>query len=202
MIKRLVLAVLLVGVAGAVIAFYTTSIAVPTWHQQPAAGEADSPPLAGSVAEFTPADPPLPAPATVFRDGEGREVRLSDFEGRLVLLNVWATWCAPCRHEMPSLDRLQGMLGGEDFEVVALSIDRAGIEVIRKFYAEVSIRNLAIYNDQSGKAARELGTVGVPASLLIDREGREVGRLIGPAEWDRPEIVAFLKRVVEEPTKR
>jgi len=139
---------------------------------------------------------PKPIPAVSFDDDQGQPRSLADFRGKVVLLNIWATWCPPCRHEMPSLDRLQSALGGPDFEVAALSIDRAGIDVVRKFYAEAGIRNLAIYIDTSGKAPRELGTVGVPSTLLIDREGRELGRLAGPAEWDTPETVAFLRRIV------
>jgi thiol-disulfide isomerase/thioredoxin len=135
-----------------------------------------------------------------FEDGQGRPRSLAEFRGKVVLLNIWATWCGPCRREMPSLDRLQGLLGGSDFEVVALSIDRAGLEVVRKFYADVGIRNMAIYIDSSGKATRELATVGVPATLLIDRTGRELGRLVGPAEWDEPDIVQFLKRVIAQKT--
>lgn len=118
----------------------------------------------------------------------------------MVLLNIWATWCVPCRREMSSLDRLQAILGGADFEVVALSMDRAGIEIVRKFYAEVGIRNLAIYINSSGKAARELGIIGLPATLLIDRAGQELGRLVGPAEWDEPEIVEFLRRTISQKT--
>lgn len=135
-----------------------------------------------------------------FEDGQGRPRTLAEFQGKVVLLNIWATWCGPCRREMPSLDRLQGLLGGSGFEVVALSIDRAGLEVVRKFYADVGIRNLAIYIDSSGKATRELATVGVPATLLIDRTGRELGRLVGPEEWDEPDIVQFLKRVIAQKT--
>jgi hypothetical protein len=101
---------------------------------------------------------------------------------------------------MPSLDRLQGLLGGSDFEVVALSIDRTGLDAVRKFYADVGLRNLSVYVDGSGKATRELATVGVPATLLIGRDGRELGRLIGPAEWDEPDIVQFLKRVIAQKT--
>jgi thiol-disulfide isomerase/thioredoxin len=139
---------------------------------------------------------PKPIPAVSFDDDQGRRRSLADFRGKVVLLNIWATWCPPCRREMPSLDRLQSTLGGPDFEVAALSIDRAGIDVVRKFYAEVGIRNLAVYIDTSGKAPRELGTVGVPSTLLIDREGRELGRLAGPAEWDASEIVAFLSCII------
>lgn len=140
------------------------------------------------------------APKTIaniaFDDGQGQSRNLADFRGKVVLLNIWATWCGPCRREMPSLDRLKKMLGGADFEVVALSIDRSGIEAVRKFYADVGLRNLALYIDSSGKVTRELATIGVPATLLIDREGREIGRLVGPAEWDEPDIVAFLKSVI------
>lgn len=141
---------------------------------------------------------PKPVASIAFEDDQGRARSLADFRGKVVLLNIWATWCGPCRREMPSLDRLQGMLGGTDFEVVALSIDRAGIDVVSKFYADVGIRKLNIYIDSSGKATRELVTVGVPATLLIDRGGRELGRLVGPAEWDEPGIVAFLKRIVAQ----
>lgn len=140
------------------------------------------------------------APKTIanvaFDDDQGRPRSLADFRGKVVLLNIWATWCGPCRREMPSLDRLKKSLGGADFEVVALSIDRSGTAAVRKFYADVGIRNLAIYIDSSGKVTRELATIGVPATLLIDRDGREIGRLIGPAEWDEPDIVAFLKSVI------
>ena len=143
---------------------------------------------------------PKPIASIAFEDGQGRPRSLAEFRGKVVLLNIWATWCGPCRREMPSLDRLQGLLGGSDFEVVALSIDRAGLEVVRKFYADVGIRNVAIYIDSSGRATRELAAVGVPATLLIDRTGRELGRLVGPAEWDEPDIVQFLKRVIAQKT--
>jgi thiol-disulfide isomerase/thioredoxin len=143
---------------------------------------------------------PKPIASIAFEDGQGRPRSLAEFRGKVVLLNIWATWCGPCRREMPSLDRLQGLLGGSDFEVVALSIDRAGLGPVRKFYADVGIRNLAIYIDSSGRATRELATVGVPATLLIDRDGRELGRLVGPAEWDEPDIVQLLKRVIAQKT--
>jgi len=141
-------------------------------------------------------DAPKPTPELQFRDGHGQERSLGDFHGKVVLLNIWATWCGPCRREMPSLDRLQAQLGGPGFEVVALSIDRAGTAVIEKFYAAHAIRNLAIYNDDTGKASRALGAIGIPATLLLGRDGGELGRLIGPAEWDEPGVVAFLARVI------
>ena len=143
---------------------------------------------------------PKPIASIAFEDDQGRSRNLAEFRGKVVLLNIWATWCGPCRREMPSLDRLQGLLGSEDFDVIALSIDRAGIDPVRKFYTDVGIHSLAIYIDRSGKATRELATVGVPVTLLIDRGGRELGRLIGPAEWDEPDIVQHLKRIIERKT--
>jgi thiol-disulfide isomerase/thioredoxin len=148
--------------------------------------------------KLTVSDPPRPLPEIVFDDGAGAARKLSDFRGKVVLLNVWATWCVPCRKEMPTLDRLQGQLGGPNFEVIALSIDHRGAEVVRKFYADVGIKNLAITVDAKAEAPFKLGTVGVPTTLLINREGMEIGRLIGTAEWGSPEIVAFLKKTISQ----
>ncbi|MFQ5566596.1 MAG: TlpA family protein disulfide reductase [Paracoccaceae bacterium] len=114
-----------------------------------------------------------------------------------MLLNIWATWCAPCLREMPTLDRLQAQLGGPDFEVVALSIDRAGLKVVQNFYEKVGIQHLAMYIDSTGKGVRKLGISGLPTTFLIDRAGRELGRLIGPAEWDSSEMVAFIRKQLE-----
>ncbi|WP_137390409.1 TlpA family protein disulfide reductase [Rhodoligotrophos defluvii] len=149
---------------------------------------------------FTLLEEPRPLPAVDFIDGDGRTMTLADFRGKVVLLNIWATWCVPCREEMPTLDRLQAELGGPEFQVVALSIDRAGLDIVRAFYDETGIKHLAMYLDSSGKASRELGTVGLPTTLLVDREGRELGRLVGPAEWDSPEVVAFIRGHLERKT--
>jgi thiol-disulfide isomerase/thioredoxin len=142
--------------------------------------------------EFTPLPTPRPVPALAFIDGDGTPKTVADFAGRVVLLNIWATWCVPCRAEMPALDRLQAKLGGPDFQVVALSIDRKGLEVVKPFYAELGLSSLGIYLDRAGTAARALATVGVPTTLLIDREGREIGRKVGPAQWDEPNAIALI----------
>lgn len=136
---------------------------------------------------------PKPVPEISFKDGDGNTHTLADYAGRVVLLNIWATWCLPCREEMPTLDRLQAELGGPDFQVVALSIDRAGPDVVKKFFADIGIRHLALDIDVSGEALFSLGILGLPATLLIDRQGREVGRLSGPADWDTPEMVALIR---------
>jgi len=142
-------------------------------------------------------DGPRALPEIAFENAKGEPLSLADFRGRVVLLNIWATWCAPCRQEMPTLDRLQAKLGGSDFEVVALSVDRKGVAAVRKFYDEIEVRHLAIYIDASMKAMRPLAVVGLPTTLLLDRRGREIGRLLGPAEWDTPEIVDFLRGRLE-----
>lgn len=136
---------------------------------------------------------PVPVPEISFEDGDGRPRSLADFSGKVVLLNIWATWCAPCRKEMPTLDRLQAKLGGPDFEVVALSMDRAGPDIVKNFFTEIGVEHLALNIDTSGKTMFAIGTVGLPATLLIDRDGKEIGRLIGPAEWDAPDMVDFIR---------
>ena len=142
-------------------------------------------------------DTPEPMPELQFDDATGNLRTLADFKGKVVLLNIWATWCVPCREEMPTLDRLQATLGGEDFEVVPVSIDRKGMAEVDKFYAEIGLQHLARYITPAANGALDqLGIFGIPASLLIDRQGRELGRLIGPAKWDSPDLVAFLKSII------
>ncbi|MEH6527949.1 MAG: redoxin domain-containing protein [Sneathiella sp.] len=139
---------------------------------------------------------PRPLKSVSFTNAKGDALDLSNWRGKFVLLNIWATWCAPCREEMPTLDNLQQQLGGPDFEVVALSIDRAGVGVIKKFYNKIGIKHLGIYVDQTMKASTDLGTYGLPTTLLISPEGLELGRLAGPAKWDSPEMVAFLRPLI------
>lgn len=156
----------------------------------------DAPPVAAPAAEggslIRLHASPRPLPELAFEDGEGRPRTLQDFRGRTVLLNVWATWCAPCREEMPSLDRLQRSLGGPGFEVVALSIDAGGAADVRRFYKEIGIRSLGIYVDRGMRAAGKLATPGVPTTLLVDPQGRELGRHAGPAKWDDPEALRVI----------
>jgi thiol-disulfide isomerase/thioredoxin len=132
-----------------------------------------------------------------FQDAEGKERTLADWRGKVVLLNLWATWCLPCRKEMPSLDRLQKDLGSDRFEVVAISVDRKGAEASRKFLADTGVERLALYVDPTARMSAELKVVGLPATLLVDAQGREVGRLLGPAEWDSDEAKRLIRAVVE-----
>ena len=139
---------------------------------------------------------PRPLPEIRFQDDQGHDLTLAQFRGRVMLLNIWATWCVLCRQEMPSLDRLEARLGGKDFLVMALSVDRRGIDAVRGFYREVGVQKLAIYLDPSGEGSRDLSIPGVPATLLIDQEGREVARKMGAAEWDGPEMVSLIQRTM------
>jgi len=144
---------------------------------------------------------PKALPELQFQDGAGRARSLADFRGKVVVLNVWATWCAPCREEMPALDRLQMKLGGPDFEVVALSIDQRGPQVVRKFFDEVGVKALQLYIDPTAQAGFKLATRGLPTTLIVDRQGREVGRRVGPAEWDAPKLVEELRGIIEAPAR-
>jgi thiol-disulfide isomerase/thioredoxin len=160
----------------------------------PIAGSVDS--VSANPLELSVFDQPRAVPEIRFQDGQGDDLTLADFRGRVVLLNLWAAWCVPCRKEMPTLDRLQARLGGEEFLVMALSIDREGVAAVKHFYQEVGVEKLAIYVDPSGRGSHGLAIPGVPATLLIDREGREVARKMGAAEWDSPEIVSLVARTM------
>jgi thiol-disulfide isomerase/thioredoxin len=134
---------------------------------------------------------PRALPDVRFADGAGHVRSLADFRGRPVLLNIWATWCVPCRTEMPALARLQRMM--KELVVVPLAIDREGAPTVMAYYARIGIGDLGVYVDPSGGVARALGVPGVPATLLIDRDGRAVGRKIGPADWAAAETVAAIR---------
>ena len=136
---------------------------------------------------------PAVMPELNFVDRNNHGLNLESFRGKVILLNIWATWCIPCREEMPALDRLQAMLGGADFEVVALAIDKGQINIIEEFYEKLGLRFLARYHDSTGNAALKLGTNGIPATYLINREGKGLGGVLGPVEWDSPEIIKEIR---------
>ena len=147
----------------------------------------------GPIAHFTPQTEPALAPDVVFQDQEGARRRLAEWRGRVVLVNLWATWCVPCREEMPALDRLQAALGGPDFEVVAISVDHGDQARPQAFLDEIGVKNLALYHDPTGRLSVPFGAFGLPTSLLLGRQGEILGRLVGPAEWDTPEAQALIR---------
>lgn len=136
---------------------------------------------------------PQPLLSPPILDESGTERRLEDFAGRVVLLNIWATWCPPCREEMPMLDRLQARIGGADFLVLPLCIDDAGIDRGRRFYNEIGITNLPLFWAESLRVQLAFAFVGLPTTLLIDRESREIGRLQGPADWDSDDTATQIR---------
>jgi thiol-disulfide isomerase/thioredoxin len=141
-------------------------------------------PASGAMAAFVKKAAPAPLPDIKFQDTSGKDVTLSSFKGKTVLLNLWATWCLPCREEMPALDRLQQTLGSDKFEVVVLSLDRQGLDASRKFLDDVKAHAVKLYTDATTKQGLALKLVGMPTTILINKDGLEVGRLAGPAKWD------------------
>jgi thiol-disulfide isomerase/thioredoxin len=140
----------------------------------------------GGLGKLVHAESPRPMPDVSFTDDAGQTRSLADWKGKVVLVNLWATWCAPCKVEMPSLSRLQSQLGGDDFAVVPVSLDRTGPDAPRKFLASNNLGNLPLLIDASASFGNKIGAGGLPATLILDREGREIARLVGPAEWDSP----------------
>lgn len=189
------------AVAGLVLAVGVAAALLLVWpRSEPAnavakGGRPSTDPL-GSLVEVS---PPRRVPALRFADGQGHEMTLDAFRGRAVALNLWATWCVPCRKEMPSLDRLQARLGGPGFLVLPLSIDHQGMTVVAPFYRELGLTAFGIYLDPTGTATSVLGVEGIPTTLLIGTDGREVGRVSGAAEWDSPEMIAGIRRTLRLP---
>ena len=158
-------------------------------------------PLArGEVAAFTVAGDPLRVPNLAFRDAGGQERHLSDWRGRTVLVNLWATWCVPCRKEMPALDALEQKLGGDRFQVVAINIDTRDAEKPRTWLKEAGIGRLGYYSDPSAKVFQDLKTIGratgMPTTLLIDGVGCEIGTVAGPAEWASEDALKLVTAAV------
>ena len=157
---------------------------------------ASNPPLRGEMAGFV-LTGGTPSPEISFSDGAGNSVDLTDFTGQVVLLNFWATWCAPCVHEMPALDRLQAHFAGQDFAVIALSIDRGGVPIVERFYTDHGLEALGTYTDTSGRVPQSFGVNGLPTTVLIDRDGSWVGSFEGAAEWDGADALALINHYVE-----
>jgi thiol-disulfide isomerase/thioredoxin len=161
-------------------------------------------PLAhGEVAALTMARTPFLVPELTFKDGAGRERTLKDWRGRTVLLNLWATWCVPCRKEMPALDKLQADLGARDFEVVAVNIDTRDPQKPLAFLKETGVTHLAYYADDSAKVFQDLKLAGkafgMPTTLIVDRSGCEIGEMAGPAEWASADSVKLVSAAVGRP---
>jgi thiol-disulfide isomerase/thioredoxin len=161
-------------------------------------------PLArGEVAAVGVSNAPKPPPVIAFSGPEGQPMSLADFKGKAILVNLWATWCVPCREEMPALDKLQAELGGPDFQVVAVNVDTRNREKPKAWLKENGIANLAYHADPEGKLLQVLQksghVVGLPTTFVVDAAGCEIALLKGPAEWASPDAVAFMKAALNRP---
>lgn len=165
-----------------------------------AAAEALDPLVGGEIAAFQVAERGEYLGDLAFTGSDGAPTTLADFAGRVVLVNLWATWCAPCRREMPALDRLAASAGGEDFALVPVSIDTGGPDKPRAFLASLGTENLPLYVDPTTEIFRETQrrglALGLPVTMLLDRQGCLLGRINGPAEWDSPEARALIEAAV------
>ena len=161
-------------------------------------------PLAkGEVAALAVASRPLRIPDLAFRDASGAERHLADWRGRMTLVNLWATWCVPCRKEMPALDALQTKLGGPEFEVVAINIDTRDPDKPRNWLNEVGISSLRYYADPNAKVFQDLKLIGrafgMPTTLLVDPAGCEIATLAGPAEWASEDAIKLVTAALAKP---
>src|SRR5712692_4500507 len=162
-------------------------------------------PLAhGEVAALTMATAPLRLPDLAFEDAEGKPKKLSDWRGRIVLVNLWATWCVPCRKEMPALEILQTRLGGPNFEVVAVNIDTRDPEKPKNFLKEANLTRLGYFSDPKAKVFQDLKNIGralgMPTSVLVDAQGCEIGTIAGPAEWASDDAIKLITAAVKPAT--
>ena len=162
-------------------------------------------PLAhGEVAALTMATSPVRLPDLAFEDAEGKSRKLSDWRGKTVLVNLWATWCVPCRKEMPALDSLQTRLGGKDFEVVAINIDTRDPDKPKNFLKDANLTRLGYFSDPKAKVFQDLKNIGkalgMPTSVLVDSQGCELGTIAGPAEWASDDAIALIKAAVKPAT--
>jgi|EndMetStandDraft_5_1072996.scaffolds.fasta_scaffold11877_2 thiol-disulfide isomerase/thioredoxin len=151
-------------------------------------------PLKLPAAELVAHNTPQGLTDFTFSDGSGRNLTLDNFRGTLILVNVWATWCPPCKEEMASLNHLVLLLANKNIKIVPISVDVSGTLTVRSFYERLGLNNLSIYVDPSKNVMDALGITGIPTTILIGRDGREIGRTVGPAQWDAPESV---KRITE-----
>src|SRR5882724_10673008 len=161
-------------------------------------------PLAhGEVAALTMATTPLRLPDLAFEDADGKAKKLSDWRGKTVLVNLWATWCVPCRKEMPALDSLQTKLGGKDFEVVAINIDTRDPEKPKNFLKDAHLTGISYFSDQKAKVFQDLKAigraVGMPTSVLVDGQGCEIATIAGPAEWASEDAVKLITASMKPP---
>ena len=187
----------IVAGAAAVVAVVAMVFVVSGSDDDSVASRGD-PPTRGQMQNFLIAGSRLPGPTQTWSDGEGKTITLADFRGKVVLVNFWASWCAPCLRELPSINALQEDLGGDQFEVVAINIDQQGKRVAEPFAERLKLDALELYLDPRGRISRGVGVQVMPTTILYDREGLEIGRMEGPAEWDQADAKRLMQFYIDE----
>ena len=206
--KRIILALSLAVVATGAFGLYKIARGdgKPVAHAGACAGSLDlagaaDPLVRGDLAALTLAGKPNDLAAIAFDDPDGRKTTIGAFKGRTILLNLWATWCVPCRQEMPALDKLQAALGSADFAVLPINIDTMRLERPRAFLKDIGARNLPFYADHTADILQQLKArqtiVGLPTTILVGRDGCEIGTMAGPAQWDSPDARALIESVAK-----
>ena len=138
---------------------------------------------------------PKPISAIIFEDFSSNKINLKDYQGKLVIINFWATWCAPCKKEMPSLDRLKTKFD-KDFDIIAISVDRDGVEKVTSFFNENKINNLEKFFDIKNSLAKEMDLFGVPTSFFVNKKGNVIGYYQGDMEWDNMTVIKFIDYLI------
>ncbi len=181
---------------GAAMRWFLVALAVLV-HTLPARAD-DPPSFAGKVGPYVLVRPEKPVPFQTLLGANGKPLDVSAWKGKVLLVNFWATWCAPCIVEMPTLDRLQGALGGDRFEVVTIALDRQGIDKVGPFWKEHGYKHLKIVLDPKWATARKLGVDSLPQTFVVDRRGKVVGYLVGPAEWDSDKAKVLMRYYIDK----
>jgi thiol-disulfide isomerase/thioredoxin len=166
------------------------------------ADKGDMPPVSGAMHEFILQTPPAPAPAVAFSDGADATLGFKDFKGKVTLVNLWATWCAPCVKEMPSLQALKKARGGADFDVVTISEDHGGRKVVDPFFEKNGLADLPRYIDAESAVGRAFHVRGLPTTILLDRDGNELGRFEGAADWSGSDALALIDWAIKHPEEK
>lgn len=189
---------MLAGVAGVVATVVVVVLVVSGSDDGSVAGRG-SPPTDGQMQNFLIASERLPGPDATWSDGGGETITLADFRGKVVLVNFWASWCAPCLRELPSVNALQQDLGSDQFEVVAINIDQQGKRVAAPFAKRLKLDALELYLDPRGRISRGVGVQVMPTTILYDRNGLEIGRMEGPVEWNEADAKKLMQFYIDEP---
>ncbi|HVJ52969.1 MAG TPA: TlpA disulfide reductase family protein [Aliidongia sp.] len=176
-------------------------VIVTVWHFAAVGDTGGTPPLDGEMIQFSLATPPVPAPEIGFTDAQNAKLDFSAFKGKVTLVNMWATWCVPCVREMPTLETLKETHDSDKFAVVTISEDRGGAKVVDEFFDQHGLGKLTRYLDPKSEIGRGLKLRGLPTTILLDAEGRELGRFEGGANWASPEAVALIDWYVKQGDK-